>query len=171
MRKMHALDLGNQTINLLKELVEKSNTVVWTGLVGVAQCSAFQNGSRELMDAVVAAHEDRNALVVLGGGELVKWGALFADLDRDGPEGLGDGNGVTHAFKNLDLAKRLLAMVPVPGVELLATRDPTETEAMLEEEVRAKRLMDGAMSEDDDEDGAYDEDGEFGNAAAYDADY
>lgn len=165
MRKMHALDLGNQTIALLKELVEKSNTVVWTGLVGVAQCSAFQNGSRELMEAVVAAHEDRNALVVLGGAELVKWGALFADLDQEGPNGLGDGNGVTHAFKNLDLAKRLLAMVPVPGVEILNEREPTEMETMLEEEVRAKRLMDGTLSEDDEDDeefGGYDDDGDFG---------
>ena len=175
MRKMHALDLGNQTIALLKELVEKSNTVVWTGLVGVAQCSAFQNGSRELMEAVVAAHEDRNALVVLGGAELVKWGALFADLDQEGPNGLGDGNGVTHAFKNLDLAKRLLAMVPVPGVDILNEREPTEMETMLEEEVRAKRLMDGTLSEDDEDEeeefGGYDDDGEFGGAAADDADY
>ena len=42
-------------------------------------------------------------------------------------------------------------MVPVPGVELLAARQPNEEELMLEEEVKAKRLMDGTVSEDEDE--------------------
>jgi len=175
MRRMHALDLGNQTITLLKELVEKSNTVVWTGLVGVAQCSAFQNGTRELTEAVVSAHEDRNAHVMLGGADLVKWAGLFSDLELEGTA-IGDGNGVTHTFKSLELAKRLLAMVPVPGLEKLATRDPTDLELMLEEEVLAKRLMDGTLSDDDMEETHFDDDddGEFGyddDGGAGDADY
>jgi hypothetical protein len=134
-----------------QELIERSNTVVWTGLVGVAQCSAFQNGSRELVEAVVQAHEDRNALVVLGGADLVRWAALFADLDPESGS-LGDGNGVTHSFANLKLAKRLLSMVPVPGISGVTSREPSESEIMLEEELRAKRLMDGIVSEDDEED-------------------
>jgi len=150
MRRMHPLDLGNQTITLFKELVERSNTVIWTGLVGVAQCSAFQNGTRELVESVVQAHEDRNTMVMLGGGDLVRWAGLFADVGEENGL-LGDGLGVTHTFKNLDLTKRLLSKVPVPGIRSMSTRNPNEEELMLEEEIRAKRLMDGVVSEDESE--------------------
>jgi len=156
MKSMHALDLGNQTINLVKESVERSNTVIWTGLMGVAQCSAFQNGTRELVEAVVQAHEDRNALIVLGGDDLVKWASLFSGLEENGP--LGDGNGITHAFRSADLGKKLLSLIAVPGIETMASREPTEGEVMLEEEIRAKRLMDGVVSEEE-EDG--EEDGDY----------
>jgi len=167
MRTMHALDLGNQTINLFKELIERCGTVLWTGLVGVAQCSAFQNGSRELVEAVVQAHEDRNSLVMLGGEDLVRWADLFADLDPEsGP--LGDGNGVTHTFKDLELAKRLLSLVPIPGLEGMLTRDPNEEEGMLEEEVQAKRMMDGVVSEDsEDDEGSYEDGDDEGDSADY----
>ena len=199
MRTMHPLDLGNQTINLLKvgilkflpgivstlwltrlhgltlskmclaaqELLERCNTVLWTGLVGVAQCSAFQNGSRELVEAVVQAHEDRNTLVMIGGDELVRWAELFADLDPEsGP--LGDGNGVTHAFKDLEIGKRLLSMVPAPGLEGMLRREPNEEEELLEEEVQAKRIMEGYVSEDDeDEEMGYDDGGDGAESADY----
>jgi hypothetical protein len=121
------------------------------------------------VESVVQAHEDRNALVMVGGENLVRWAALFADLSEEGGP-LGDGIGVTHTFKNLSLTKRLLSMVPVPGIRSLAARDPNEEEMMLEEELRAKRLMDGAVSEDESEEH---EDAPFGDldGDAGDGDY
>lgn len=130
--------------------MEKCNTIIWTGLVGVAQCSAFQNGTRELVEAAQQAHDDRNALVMLGGANLVKWATLFSGLEDNVP--LGNGNSVTHAFRTVDLAKRTLSLVSVPGVDVIVTREPTETELMLEEEIRAKRQMDGIASEEEEED-------------------
>jgi 3-phosphoglycerate kinase len=150
MKRMHALDLGNQSINLFKELVERCNTILWTGLVGVAQCSAFQQGSRELVESVISAHEDKGALVVLGGEELNKWANLFHHSEDYVM--LGDGNGITHSFKNIHVAKRLLSMVPIPCVDIMTTREPNEEELMLEEEIRAKKIMDGLVDSDDEDD-------------------
>jgi len=89
-------------------------------------------------------------MVMLGGGDLVRWAGLFADVGEENGL-LGDGLGVTHTFKNLDLTKRLLSKVPVPGIRSMSTRNPNEEELMLEEEIRAKRLMDGVVSEDESE--------------------
>ena len=136
--------------------MERSNTIIWTGLVGVSQCSAFQNGTRELVEAAVQAHEDRNALVMMGGGDLVKWAGLFSGLDENGP--LGNGNGVTHAFKSMELGKRLLSMIPVAAIDGIQTREATEEELMLEEEVQAKRRMDGVVSEEEEEEEEEEED-------------
>merc|ERR1719198_2633606 len=36
MKNMHALDLGTKTLNLVRAPLERSGTIVWTGLVGVA---------------------------------------------------------------------------------------------------------------------------------------
>ena len=136
--------------------MERANTIVWTGLVGVAQCSAFQNGTRELVEAAVQAHEDRNAFVMIGGDELVKWTGLFSGLEENGP--VGNGDGVTHAFQSNELARRVLSMIPAPGVESIGTREPSAVELMLEEEVRAKRLMDGVVSEEEEEEDDEEED-------------
>mmetsp|Transcript_26024 Transcript_26024/g.33826 ORF Transcript_26024/g.33826 Transcript_26024/m.33826 type:complete len:1676 (+) Transcript_26024:31-5058(+) len=153
MKRMHALDLGNQSITLFKELLERCNTILWTGLVGVAQCSAFQQGTRELVDAVVSSHEDRGALVVLGGKELNKWSNLF--YHSEDFITLGNGNGITHAFKDINVAKRLLSMVPIPSIDIISLRESNEEELMLEEEIKAKKIMEGIIDsdeEDDDED-------------------
>lgn len=94
--------------------------------------------------------------MVLGDTELIKWSTFFADLDPAiGP--LGNGNGVTHVFANLGLAKRLLSMVPVPGLAGVLCRQPDEQELLLEEEIQAKRLMDGASASDAEEEGDPDE--------------
>ena len=118
--------------------------------------------ARELVEAAQQAHDDRNALVMLGGADLVKWATLFLGLEDNVP--LGNGNSVTHAFRSVDLAKRIMSLVSVPGVDVIMTRELTETELMLEEEIRAKRQMDGIASEEeedeDDEDDEGDDDGD-----------
>jgi hypothetical protein len=119
-------------------------------MVGAAQCAAFQQGSRELVDAVVQSHEDRGAVVALGGKDLIKWANMF--YHSEDFASLGDGNGVTHCFRNITLAKRLFANVPVPGVYKISEREANDEELMLFEEIKAKRLMDGVVDSDDDED-------------------
>jgi hypothetical protein len=103
---------------------------------------------------------------MIGGADLLRWATLFADLPGSAP--LGNGNGVTHAFANVDFAKKLLAMVPMPGVNGITLRVPVEREIMLEEEVRAARLMDGTASEDEEEEEKSDGDDE---GAVDEADY
>merc|ERR1719181_1148161 len=50
MKNMYAMDLGTKTLNLVRGPIERSGTIIWMGLAGVAQCSAFQSGTRELTD-------------------------------------------------------------------------------------------------------------------------
>lgn len=34
---------------------------MWHGMIGIAECSAFQTGTREVLEAATVAHEDEEA--------------------------------------------------------------------------------------------------------------
>ncbi|CAN0206355.1 unnamed protein product [Discosporangium mesarthrocarpum] len=55
--------------------VGQASTILWHGMIGVAECSAFQQGTRDILEAVVAVHDDIEAreegkapIVLLCGG-------------------------------------------------------------------------------------------------------
>ena len=170
MKNMHALDLGTKTLNLVRAPLERSGTILWTGMVGVAECSAFQSGTRELVDAVVAAHDERSAHVVLGGADLGRWASLFLGVE----DPLGDGNCVSHVSPEVDALKRAMMGMPMPGVDCLDVRQATEMELLLEEEAKARRLEAGIpddLEEGDEEEEEEEEGGGGGADAGGDADY
>jgi 3-phosphoglycerate kinase len=55
--------------------------VFWDGLVGVAECSAAQAGSRAITSSLMNQHDNTGAVVLVNGGATGTWARLFGNLD------------------------------------------------------------------------------------------
>lgn len=64
------LDIGPDAIARYKSCIEESSTILWNGPMGVFEMSNFENGTREIAYAIVAAAE-RGAFSLVGGGDSV----------------------------------------------------------------------------------------------------
>jgi len=62
------LDAGPKSIEIFKQAVQRANTVVWNGPIGVFEFPKFAAGSKAVLDAVVEA-TSRGATTVIGGGD------------------------------------------------------------------------------------------------------
>lgn len=62
------LDIGPDTINLFREVIDKAGTVIWNGPLGMFEVSPFAEGTKEIARAAAEAR----AKVVVGGGETVE---------------------------------------------------------------------------------------------------
>ena len=63
------LDIGPKTIELFKETVKNSKTILWNGPMGVFEFPNFATGTNAIAEAVVAATEQNNAFSLIGGGD------------------------------------------------------------------------------------------------------
>lgn len=63
------LDIGPKTVELFKETVRKSKTILWNGPMGVFEFPNFAIGTNAIAEAVVAATEENNAFSLIGGGD------------------------------------------------------------------------------------------------------
>jgi phosphoglycerate kinase len=59
------LDVGGDSITQFCASIEKSQTIVWNGPVGVFEFDNFAKGSRAVLDAIVMATE-RGATSIIG---------------------------------------------------------------------------------------------------------
>ena len=75
------LDIGPNTINNIKEIINESNTVLWNGPAGYFENPNFQNGTREIMHAISNKTINDNIFSVAGGGETVAAINKFKKLD------------------------------------------------------------------------------------------
>ncbi len=62
-------DIGPETVRLFKEKIEKANTVFWAGPVGNTDLKEFEQGSKEIAEAVGAA----DVFSVAGGGDTASF--------------------------------------------------------------------------------------------------
>lgn len=71
------LDVGPKSSEAFKEVVARSKLIVWNGPPGVFEFKNFANGTKGLMDAVVAATKN-GTVSIIGGGDTAsccaKWG-------------------------------------------------------------------------------------------------
>ena len=65
------LDIGKNTISLIKETILKSKTVLWNGPAGYFESSFFENGTKEIAKIISRKTEDSNIFSVVGGGDTV----------------------------------------------------------------------------------------------------
>jgi phosphoglycerate kinase len=72
------LDVGPQTIAVLKTIIAKAGTIVWNGPVGVFEFDAFAAGTKALAEAIAASH----AFSIAGGGDTIAAINKFAIADR-----------------------------------------------------------------------------------------
>lgn len=60
-------DIGELSINLFTDIIEKSKTVFWNGTVGVAENKDFAKGTTKIIDTIV----DSDCNSIVGGGDTV----------------------------------------------------------------------------------------------------
>jgi len=65
------LDAGPETIAALKELIDRSKTVVWNGALGVTEVPAFAKGSTEVAHHIAGRTRESKIISVAGGGDTV----------------------------------------------------------------------------------------------------
>ncbi|TDO23104.1 phosphoglycerate kinase [Pedobacter duraquae] len=63
------LDIGPKTVALFTETIKGSKTLLWNGPMGVFEMANFEQGTRAIADAVVAATQDNGAFSLIGGGD------------------------------------------------------------------------------------------------------
>lgn len=63
------LDIGPKTVALFSKVVGESKTLLWNGPMGVFEMANFEQGTRAIADAVVAATQDNGAFSLIGGGD------------------------------------------------------------------------------------------------------
>lgn len=64
------LDAGPESIAKMKEVIEKSGTILWNGPVGVFEMETFANGTKAVGAAIVEATK-KGAFSLVGGGDSV----------------------------------------------------------------------------------------------------
>jgi phosphoglycerate kinase len=63
------LDIGEETISQFKEIIAEAKTIVWNGPMGKFEQPPFDNGTKQIMQAVIAS----GAYTVSGGGESIQF--------------------------------------------------------------------------------------------------
>jgi len=65
------LDIGPKTIKSIKNIVNKSNTVLWNGPAGYFENPNFANGTKEILEIIANKKHKDKIYSVAGGGETV----------------------------------------------------------------------------------------------------
>ncbi len=64
------LDIGPKTETIYAEVIANSNTILWNGPMGVFEMSSFEQGTKSVAEAIVAATK-KGAFSLIGGGDSV----------------------------------------------------------------------------------------------------
>jgi phosphoglycerate kinase len=75
------LDIGPKSIELFKQVVSTSKTILWNGPMGVFEMEKFQAGTKAIAEAVVVATE-KGAYSLVGGGDSVAAVNKFGLADK-----------------------------------------------------------------------------------------
>merc|ERR1712203_1097604 len=102
------LDCGPESKKLNAEAVAASKTVIWNGPMGVFEMASFEAGTKELMDAVVAATA-AGVITVIGGGDTATACKKYGTEDK-----------VTHCSTGGGASLELLEGKNLPGVAALS---------------------------------------------------
>ena len=65
------LDIGPNTINTIRKVIDRSKTVLWNGPAGYFENPNFAKGSKEIARAIIKKREDRSIYSVVGGGDTI----------------------------------------------------------------------------------------------------
>lgn len=75
------LDIGDKTIALFSDTIKKSKTLLWNGPMGVFEMANFEQGTRAVAEAVVAATKN-GSFSLIGGGDSAAAIAKFGLEDE-----------------------------------------------------------------------------------------
>jgi phosphoglycerate kinase len=65
------LDIGPKTIGIIKNIIDKSNTILWNGPAGYFENPSFANGSIEIAKKIIEHNKSNKIYSVAGGGDTV----------------------------------------------------------------------------------------------------
>ena len=65
------LDIGPKSVELFKEVIAKSKSILWNGPMGVFEMSNFAKGTNAIAQAVADATKNNGAYSLIGGGDSV----------------------------------------------------------------------------------------------------
>ncbi|CAG9767700.1 unnamed protein product [Ceutorhynchus assimilis] len=102
------LDIGQKTIELFKEPIRRSKVLVWNGPAGVFEWDKFANGTKAIMDEVVAATQ-KGTITIIGGGDTATCAAKWNTEDK-----------VSHVSTGGGASLELLEGKVLPGVAALS---------------------------------------------------
>ena len=99
------LDIGPATAELFAQEIAKAKTIIWNGPMGVFEMKPFENGTREVAEALAANTE---ATTVIGGGDSAHAVKKFGVEDK-----------MTFISTGGGASMQLLEGTPLPGVVAL----------------------------------------------------
>jgi phosphoglycerate kinase len=103
-KDMMGVDIGEQTIELFKEYLEKSKTIIWNGPVGVFEIETFAKGTKDLLDMIT----DLDAITIIGGGDTASAAINFGYKDK-----------ITHISTGGGASLELLEGKILPGIDVI----------------------------------------------------
>ena len=65
------LDIGKNTIDLINQTIEKSNTVFWNGPAGYYENKSFLNGSISIAKKIAENTKYKSLISIVGGGDTI----------------------------------------------------------------------------------------------------
>ena len=72
------LDIGEKSIELFKNILEKCNTVVWNGTLGYSEIDKYSKGTKEILKYL----SDKEKIVIIGGGDTASAAINFGYKDK-----------------------------------------------------------------------------------------
>ena len=102
--KEMGMDIGPNTIEQFKQILNTAKSVFWNGPLGVYEFSKYEIGTKKILEVIA----NINAHVVLGGGDIVAAANKFDYKDK-----------VTHACTGGGATLEYLEGKKLPGIEII----------------------------------------------------
>ncbi|MFX0071200.1 MAG: phosphoglycerate kinase [Candidatus Hermodarchaeota archaeon] len=74
-------DIGAKTVSKFKEVIKKSKTIIANGPPGIFEKEVFREATNDMIDAMIEATKENNALSIIGGGEMGAAAAMAGKAD------------------------------------------------------------------------------------------
>ena len=104
------LDVGPKTVELYKQAIGDAKTILWNGPPGVFELDKFAKGTKETLDAAVAAAQS-GTIVIIGGGDTATVAAKYGVEDK-----------LSHVSTGGGASLELLEGKELPGVVALSSK-------------------------------------------------
>ncbi|KAK1484165.1 phosphoglycerate kinase, partial [Colletotrichum cuscutae] len=104
------LDCGPKSIELYKQAIDDSKTILWNGPAGVFEFDNFATGTKSTLDAAVAAAEG-GKIVIIGGGDTATVAAKYGVESK-----------LSHVSTGGGASLELLEGKELPGVTALSSK-------------------------------------------------
>ncbi len=111
------LDIAPESIDVIRNIVQNSKTVVWNGPLGVFEMENFANGTRDIANTLAKWTEDCGGQSILGGGDTVAAIEQFGIAKTK----------FTHVSTGGGASLEFMEGKSLPGIEALNEQDKTAT--------------------------------------------